>query len=86
MMTICLVDCARDSDCKGNEKCCSMGCHVQCVRPVPGKGGQGLGGRGPWPGQTPWTRIFLLTRSQTRSLPQEKVAVYLTPLQQHLQR
>lgn len=46
MMTICLVECGSDSDCKGNEKCCSMGCHVHCVRPVPGKGGQGLGGMG----------------------------------------
>uniref|UniRef100_A0A8B9BV18 WAP domain-containing protein n=1 Tax=Anser brachyrhynchus TaxID=132585 RepID=A0A8B9BV18_9AVES len=27
MMTICLVECGSDSDCKGNEKCCSMGCH-----------------------------------------------------------
>ncbi|NWW45417.1 EPPI protein, partial [Pedionomus torquatus] len=28
--------CSKDSECQGNEKCCSRGCHVYCMRPVPG--------------------------------------------------
>ncbi|KAM7091051.1 uncharacterized protein J5F26_011693 [Ciconia maguari] len=38
-MTICLVECGSDSECQGNAKCCSMGCHVRCVQPVPAKPG-----------------------------------------------
>lgn len=40
-MTICLVECGSDSECRGREKCCNMGCHIHCTQPVPGKGGRG---------------------------------------------
>uniref|UniRef100_A0A8C8E544 WAP domain-containing protein n=1 Tax=Otus sunia TaxID=257818 RepID=A0A8C8E544_9STRI len=47
-VTMCLVECGSDRECRGSEKCCSMGCHVRCVQPVLGKGGwgglAGLGG------------------------------------------
>uniref|UniRef100_A0A8C4TX30 WAP domain-containing protein n=1 Tax=Falco tinnunculus TaxID=100819 RepID=A0A8C4TX30_FALTI len=38
LVTICLVECGSDSECRGSGKCCSMGCHVHCTQPVPGKG------------------------------------------------
>nr|XP_016852536.1 PREDICTED: protease inhibitor 4 isoform X2 [Anolis carolinensis] len=33
LMTICLVSCGSDWECPEKAKCCSYGCHVQCVNP-----------------------------------------------------
>uniref|UniRef100_A0A8B9Z8Z0 WAP domain-containing protein n=1 Tax=Buteo japonicus TaxID=224669 RepID=A0A8B9Z8Z0_9AVES len=39
LVTICLVECGSDSECRGREKCCNMGCHIHCTQPVPAKPG-----------------------------------------------
>ncbi|XP_027211236.2 scuwaprin-a-like [Penaeus vannamei] len=30
----CILYCNKDSDCKGNKKCCSFNCMRKCVEPV----------------------------------------------------
>ena len=33
-MDDCYVSCLNDSDCKGIEKCCNVGCNYECMIPI----------------------------------------------------